>query len=62
MCFDIALIFEFLGNVGEMEEIGSLLDSIYGKKWREKQDQILPKTEYKETHKKSKINVTHSER
>lgn len=32
-------------------EIGSLLDSIYGKKWREKQDQILTSTEPKKIHK-----------
>lgn len=36
-------------------EIGSLLDSIYGKKWREKQDQILPNTEPKKIHIKALI-------
>lgn len=43
-------------------EIGSLLDSIYGKKWREKQDQILPNTEPRKIHHKHITSITHSER
>lgn len=45
----------------EVEEISLLLDSIYGKTWREKQDQILPKTEPRKNH-RNHHTETHSER
>lgn len=54
--------FVILDKPEDMEsEIGSLLDSIYGKKWREKQDQILPKSEPQKKESKY-VSVTYSER
>lgn len=51
----------FLLGEPEILKMGTLLDSIYGKKWREKQDLVLPKSEPRKNN-KYLINDTNSER
>lgn len=54
-------ILSILVEADNVEEIGSLLDSIYGKSWRAKEDQILPKSEPRKNYIKH-VFVNHSER